>query len=147
MNTYEAEMKAIECLKFFIKEQKQLPSLNSSDTLEKVLAKWVLYQRNISNDDPDFAQVESPWRTFMESVEFSSYFNDPVCIWKFNLDSLKFFVKENGKHPSPATKDFNERRLAIWAERNRYLLKQDATRKGIMKNDDIYKLWCAFEKS
>ena len=115
--------------------------MNSSNSVEKALGKWVLNQRNLSQN----IEGDLPWKTFINSAEFFSYFNEPVSVWKFNLETLKFFIKENGKHPSPATQDVNERRLAIWAERNRYLLKQDTTRRGIMKNDDVYRLWCAFE--
>lgn len=140
MNIYEAEMKAIECLGNFIKAKKELPSPNSSDPFEKTLGKWVLYQKNLHRHQN--ACVESPWNSFIESVDFSFYFNDPILVWKFNLETLKCFIQANGHHPSPATQDVDERRLAIWAERNR---QHYSNRKELMKNEEICQLWRAFD--
>lgn len=128
------ELKAIEDLKKFIQERHRLPSLNTENQVEKTLAEWVMYYLLHKPEG------KSQWDTFTQTDEFTFFFTDPNIIWKFTLEIFSWFIKKNGRHPNPSARNFTERRLAIWAERNRYSSKSS---KGIMKSVEIQQLWNA----
>jgi hypothetical protein len=139
MSNEEIWLINFEKLKQFIQNNQRRPN-ESGD--EKKLEKWLShqltnYKKRIHNMKED--NIYQLFQEFLE--EFKEYVMSNEETWKYNLNILKNFIRENNRRPSEKSKNKDEKKLGQWLSRQ---LQNHKKRTQIMKNDDIYQLFQEF---
>jgi hypothetical protein len=140
----------LEMLKKFIDENHRRPSSKSKNTNtdEKKLGQWLSVQ--IKNSKPELRtdimkdnEIYNEWCSFINDEKYKVHFLSNEEVWRNNLQLLMKFIEEHQRRPSSKSKNAYEKKLAKWLSAQ-ISNSKPKSRKQIMKDDEIYKLWNDF---
>jgi superfamily II DNA or RNA helicase len=134
----------LEKIKNYIIINNKKPSSKSTIKDIKFLGCWLGCQRQtyksktqiMKNDD-----IYKLWTEFINDEKYKSFFLTDKEVWCNNLNKLKKYIDENLIRPSNSDKNRENKLLASWISNQQIICK---SKTQLMKNDDIYKLWCEF---
>jgi hypothetical protein len=124
----------------YVIENSKLPSTKSKDKNIKSLGIWLSRQQQNYKNKKEIMkneEIKKEWEDFIE--KYNELFKSNEEKWKENLNKLENYIIENRKLPSTIDKDNNIKSLACWvltSQKTKY-----KNNKGIMKNNEIKKIW------
>jgi uncharacterized protein YpuA (DUF1002 family) len=127
----------LDKLKEFIFNNGKTPS--KSNKKEKILAFWLLNQKTNYIKKEEIMKEENIrkiWEEFIE--EYKKYLLTNEDKWLVDLDKLKEFIFNNGKHPSYSSNNNEENIIALWLLNQ---IKNYNKKEEIMKKENIRKIW------
>ena len=124
-------------LKSFIDVNNARPTINSNTKLNS----WIIRNIDIYKTKLGIMKYETIynlWNEFISNVRYKKYFDlDNNRDWKIKLEEVKKFILENKVRPTENT----NKSLDSWIQTQ---ITNSKRRIKIMKNDEIYNLWCEF---
>ncbi len=131
-------------LKQYIINNNKLPSRHDDNSEIQKLGIWLTIQKanyrkkiNIMEDESVF----ECWNNFVNSPQYSSYFEDNITIWHKHLSNVKLYINTNNAKPSTINEEPKIKQLGIWINNQHKLYSNKI---GIMTNEQIYKTWTEF---
>jgi len=127
-------------VKYFIDNNKKLPSSNSKDNITKILGIWCYAQKynyEIKRKIMKTEYIRKKWEEFINNKNYRYYFVSNNIIWNTNLELLKQYIDINKCIPSYR----NDKILYKWQSRQKENYKNKI---DIMKNNEIYNKWTEF---
>lgn len=109
-----------EELKNFILENGKLPSEKSDDDYQSKIGQWCSNQRQAKKENKI-----SEDRIKKLTQLFCWYWIGEKDVWQTNYDKFKDYVEKNNKFPSEHSKIEDDKKLALWAGRNRQDYKKN----------------------
>jgi hypothetical protein len=122
-------------LKNFININNARPTINSNAKLNS----WITRNINIYKNKLGIMKYEiiyNLWNKFISDATYKKYFDlDNIRDWKIKLEEVKKFILENKARPTENTNKSLDRWIQTQITNSKRRLK-------IMKNDEIYNIWC-----
>ncbi len=134
-------------IKKYIDINNKKPPASNKDKQIQILGSWINTQnRNYKNreDIMKNEEINTLWATFINSDKYRKYFISNEDNWKLKLNEIKIYIDINNKRPSSSDKYIQVQRFAQWISDQRIHYK---TKKYIMANEEIYKIWTDFINS
>jgi superfamily II DNA or RNA helicase len=138
----------------FIEKNDKAPRMAGPfiDPEEKILGKWISGQKcNYEPRGPECSKqgMKNPeiWQIWTDTIADPKYKKhlviDRVQDWKENCMNMCEFIDKNGKAPSAAAKDLEEKTLACWVSSQKacYNHRGAEFSKQGMKNPEIWQIW------
>ena len=138
----------------FIEKNEKAPRMSGPiiDPEEKILGKWISGQKcNYEPRGQEFSKqgMKTPeiWQIWTNTLSDPKYKKhlviDRVQDWKENCMNMCEFIDKNGKAPSAAAKDLEEKTLAHWVSSQKacYNHRGPEYSKQIMKNEKVWAKW------
>jgi len=131
-----------ESVKAFMDNYKKRPSSTSKNVDEKRLGRWIGTQVTNYNTKSKIMknpQIYDNWTQFTQ--EYAEYVMTNEEQWFLTFESVKAFIDNYKKRPSPTSKIVDEKTLGYWISAQ---LTNYKTKSNIMKNPQIYDDWTQF---
>jgi len=138
----------------FIEKNDKAPRMSGPviDPEEKILGKWISGQKcNYELRGPEFSKqgMKTPelWQIWTDTIADPKYKKhlviDRLQDWKENRMNVCEFIDKNGKAPSAAAKNLEEKTLARWVSSQKvcYNYRGPECSKQGMKNPEIWQIW------
>jgi len=128
----------------YIDENEKIPSTIDKDSKIKKMRQWIKnQQRNYTNKKyiMENEEIRELWKQFVKKYKKYLIFNEEK--WKMRLQEVMNYIDENEKIPSTTDKDVEIKRYGQWISHQQEIYP---TKKHIMVNEDIRKLWEGFVK-
>jgi len=123
----------------YIEKYNKRPTEIDNDYNIKILGRWLVMQfinhrKNIYiMKDKD---IRKQWDNFINN--YKNYFLSDNEKWIINYNKLIIFIEKYNKRPTSISKNYEEKSLGIWFDRQTKLYKE---KKYIMKDPIIYNKW------
>ena len=138
-NGEEIWMKRLDEVKEYIDTNNKRPNKRIN-----ILGRWICTQRQnykkkiyiMFNDE-----IYKKWTDFINDDKYKSYFITNKNIWYEKLNEIKTYIDTNNKRPNSKDKNKQINILGQWIGDQQ---KKYKTKKAIMSNEDIYKIWTDF---
>jgi superfamily II DNA or RNA helicase len=129
----------------YIREYGRLPTSRNTDKYISSLASWVSTQRQKYKKNIQIMtdkKIRTLWETFIS--KYNNLFMDNDEYWKDKLNQLEQYIKQNGKLPSPHSKDLDEKTLGYWVGTQKKNYKNQIDSNIIITKENIRKEWEIF---
>ena len=137
----------LKSIKNYIEENNKRPSSTDKDTKVKSLGCWLKAQ-NTHYESKKYImsnpKIYALFEEFVNDPKYKKYLFDNEQEWECNLKSVKNYIEENNKLPSPRDKDPRIKSLGCWVGTQKKKYKKKIY---IMSDPKIYALWEQFINS
>jgi hypothetical protein len=134
----------LDRVKKYIDENNKRPSTKDKNIEIKKDGLWIctqqtkypIYKEIMANKD-----IRQLWEEFTNNSKYNKYFSSIEDEWKLILNKVKEYIDKNKKRPSKEDKNKDIKYIGNWICNQQKNYKNHT---GIIKNQDIYKLWQEF---
>ena len=134
-------------IKIYIDKNNKLPSTHDKNEEIKSLGRWIsVQQKNYKSEKEIMSnnKIYKIWTDFINSDKYKEYLISNEDNWKLKLNKVKTYIDTNNKLPSTHDKNKEIKSLGQWICNQKRNYK---TKKQIMSNEEIYKIWTDFINS